>query len=128
MNSILDRIRKTLENLVAESNGEYQGCYYGLPTVSTLPVWNYFIFRRKTSKRSARHEPIQTEYEIDIIHENYIPEGFVDKVIEALEKKDESGTKLKLCDVDITYSYIQKGNTDCVIEVAALTVTHPERR
>lgn len=128
MNSILDRIKRTLDQLVSESNGEYQDCYFGLPTVSTLPIWNYFIFRRKTSSRSARHEPIQTEYEINIIHENYIPDGYIDKVIEALETKDKYGTKLKLCSDNITYSYVQKGNTDCVIEVATIVVTHPERR
>ncbi len=131
MNSILDRIRKTMDQLVNESNNEYLASFYGLPTVSTLEKWNYFIFRRKTSKRSGksgRDEPVQTKYLIHIIHEDYIPEGYVDEVIRALETKDESGTKLKLCADDITYDYIQKGNSDTIIEVATIVVTHPERR
>lgn len=128
MNSILDRIRKTMDKLVEESKGEYLASFYGLPTVTSLKKWNYFIFRRKTSSRSDRGMPVQTKYLIHIIHEDFIPEGYVDKVIQALEAKDDNGTKLKLCSDDITYEYITKGNSDTIIEIATIVVTHPERR
>lgn len=134
MNSILDRIRKTMDKLVEESKGEYLASFYGLPTDTNpknnevLKKWNYFIFRRKSSARSDKGSPIQTKYLIHIIHEDFIPEGYVDKVINSLESKDDNGTKLKLCSDDITYEYIKKGNSDIIIEVATIVVTHPERR
>lgn len=127
MNSLLDRIQKTLDEIVSESDGEYQKCFYGFTNVPRLAKWNYFVFRRKVSHRTLRREPVQTDYEINIVHEDYIPEGFIDIVINKLEARDESGTKLKLSGNDITYNYMQKGNTDCVIEIATLVFTHPER-
>ena len=127
-NSILDRFQRTLENIIENSRGEYHGCFFGMPNVSHLDVWNYFVFRRKKSTRAAKGEPVQTNFELNVIHEDYIPEGFIDELIKKLETKDEQGTKLKLCDDDITYSYIQKGNTDIVIEIATIILTHPQKR
>ena len=70
----------------------------------------------------------QTFYQVHIIHEDFIPEGYVEKVIEALCQKDESGTKLRPTNDDVTYDYTFKGNTGMVVEIAHITLYHPEKR
>lgn len=83
--SILDETRKTLEELSRSSDVPMAGAYYGTCTADHLDEWNYFVFNRtKTSKASNRCD-LQTRYEVHIIHENCIPEGYVQTVIDAIE-------------------------------------------
>nr|AHF24083.1 hypothetical protein [uncultured bacterium Contig643] len=127
-NSVLDRIKKTLTTL---SDGEVkmEGVWYGACRVDKLDHWNYFVFnRKKTTKDNKSHVDMQTFYEVHVIHEDYIPEGYIGKVIEALQQKDESGTKLRMTDDDIAYDYTFKGNTDMVVEIATITIYHPQKR
>lgn len=134
-NSVLDRIKLTLQRLVDESGGDMEGVFYGLSRKhkgdnTEMQTWNMFIFRRyEMSGVAKRNEPRQTYYKLHIIHENFIPEGYVETVINALENSEGiEGTKLKVCDTKIPYDYTYKGNTDQVVEMATITFTHPERR
>ena len=52
----------------------------------------------------------------------------IETVIEALCQKDESGTKLRPTNDDVTYDYTFKGNTGMVVEIAHITLYHPEKR
>ena len=128
--SILDETRKTLEELARSSDVPMAGAYYGTCTADHLDEWNYFVFNRtKTSKASNRCD-LQTRYEVHIIHENCIPEGYVQTVIDAIEAQSTrcAGAKMKATSVDIPYEYITKGNTDVVVEVATITFVRPEKR
>lgn len=128
MSSVLERIRRTLEGLLGGDTGMV-GAYYGACSERKLDRWNYFVFnRRTTTKRNTSRQDYQTFYEIHIVHEDYIPEGYVEAVVEALEAQDESGTKLRATDDDIRYDYVFKGNTDVVVEMATITVFHPAKR
>ena len=129
--SVLDRIRNTLETLCQDTEVPMQGAWYGSCRADSLDRWNYFVFNRlKTAKKSATTQnDYQTFYRVHIIHENYIPEGYVERVIEALTAKDEeTGIKIRSTNDDVTYDYIFKGNTDMVIEIATITVYRPEKR
>ena len=130
MANAIKRIRETLEGLCADTDVPMEGVWYGACRASKLKAWNYFVFnRRKTTKASSTNRvDLQTLYEVHIIHENAVPEGYVQKVIDALQAQAESGTKLKLTADDIEYDYTFKGSTNMVVEVATLTFLHPEKR
>lgn len=129
-NSVLDRIRKTLTTLAEDTEVPMAGVWYGACREKELKNWNYFVFNRfRTTKNNQGSKvDLQTIYQVHVIHEDYIPEGYVETVISALQEKDESGTKLKLTNDDIQYSYTFKGNTNMVVEIATITLYHPEKR
>jgi len=128
-NSVLDRIRSTLNEL---SSGEVkmEGVWYGACREKELKYWNYFVFNRQrtTKNNQGSKVDLQTFYQVHVVHEDYIPEGYIETVINALLEKDESGTKLKMTNEDIQYDYTFKGNTNMVVEIATITLYHPEKR
>lgn len=130
MSSVLDRIRGTLTTLAGDKKVPMEGVWYGACREKELTYWNYFVFNRwKTTKNNQGSKvDLQTFYQVHVIHEDYIPEGYIETVISALQAKDESGTKLKLTNDDIQYSYIFKGSTNLVVEIATITLYHPEKR
>lgn len=130
MSSVLNRIRDTLTTLSSDTDVPMEGVWYGACREKELKYWNYFVFnRRKTTKNNqGSRVDLQTIYQVHVVHEDYIPEGYLDKVINALLGKADSGTKLKLTNDDIEYNYIFKGNTNMVVEIATITLYHPEKR
>lgn len=115
--SILDTIKSTLETLAADS--EYPmsgGVYYGVCTASDLPEWNYFVFNRRETD-PANDMRYADYFEIHIIHEDYIAEGYELEVEKAIK------TAIPRCSLaeKITYDYIPKGDTRMVVEIANLT-------
>lgn len=129
-NSVLDRIRTTLTALSADTEVPMAGVWYGACREKELKNWNYFVFnRQKTSKNNQGSKvDLQTFYQVHVVHEDYIPEGYVETVIQALQEQADSGTKLKLTNDDIQYNYTFKGNTNMVVEIATITLYHPEKR
>ena len=130
MSSVLNRVRRTLEGMCADKDIPMCGVWYGACREKQLDFWNYFVFRRlKTTKNNTSRMDYQTFYQVHIIHEDYIPEGYVERVIEELCKKDaESGVKLRPTNDDVVYDYTFKGSTGMVVEVATITLYHPETR
>lgn len=123
MSSILDGIQSKLEAIAKESEVPMQGVYYGTCQEQELPEWNYFVFNKKKTKKSSGKISYLTYYEIHIVHEDYIPEGYVEHVIEELTNHED--IILNVTDEDIIYDYIFKGNTNVVVEIATITVTRP---
>ena len=130
--SILDRIEATLARLATSQDVKMEGVWYGACREAQLPKWNYFVFNRlKTTKNNTgSRTDLQTLYEVHIIHEGHIPEGYVGTVIDALQTSDPNfpGAKLKLTNDDINYDYTFKQNTNMVVEIATITFYHPEKR
>lgn len=125
MSSVMERINDTLERFVNDDE-DMRGVFYGSCNAKELDKWNYFVFNRKSTKRMPKYRDIfQTDYELHIIHEEFIPEGFVEKVIKALLEPADKGTKLKITDENIAYNYMFKNNTSVVVEIATITLTHP---
>lgn len=129
-NSVLDRIRATLTTLAADISVPMEGVWYGACREKELKYWNYFVFNRsKTTKNNQGTKvDLQTVYQVHVVHEDFIPEGYIEKVITALQQAADSGTKLKLTNDDIQYNYTFKGNTNMVVEIATITLFHPEKR
>ena len=115
--SILDTIKSTLETLAADP--EYPmsgGVYYGACTAQMLPEWNYFVFNRRRIGTNNDHR--KTDYfQVHIIHEDYIAEGYELEVEEAL-KEAIPGCSLA---EDPDFDYIPKGDTRLVVEICHLT-------
>lgn len=130
MSSVIKRIRETLEGLCESTTTPMEGVWYGACRASKLNTWNYFVFNRKKTTKggSTNRVDLQTFYEVHIIHEDAIPEGYLQTVIDALQAQDDPGTKLKLTSDDIDYDYTFKGSTNMVVEIATLTFLHPEKR
>ena len=125
-NSVLDTIKTRLTE-ISEEYG-MNGVSYGIQERDDIPEWNYFVFNRIRTKKASNGVDRQTYYQVHIVHENYIPEGFVDKVIGKLESRTEDGTKIRQTSDDIQYDYVFKGSTNLVVEIATITFVHPEKR
>ena len=130
MSSVIKRIRETLEGLCESTTAPMEGVWYGACRANKLQNWNYFVFnRRKSTKASSTNKvDLQTFFEVHIIHEDAIPEGYVQTVIDALQAEADPGTKLKVTADDINYDYTFKGSTNMVVEIATITFLHPEKR
>lgn len=122
--SVLDKTKDLLSKL-AEEDG-LVGAYYGACNERNLQEWNYFVFNRKTTTKSSNKRDWQTYYQLHIIHEEYIPDGYVEKVIKALESQED--VKLRVTIDPVEYNYTFKGKGDVVIEIATITFFHPEKR
>lgn len=116
--SLLDNIKNTLETLAADP--EYPmsgGVFYGGINVQNLEEWNYFVFNRRRVI-GTNNKSFTDFFEVHIVHEDYIAEGYELEVVKAL--KDEiPGVSLA---EDITYDYVPKGDTQVVVEIANLTM------
>lgn len=116
--SLLDSIKNTLETLAADP--EYPmsgGVFYGGINVQNLEEWNYFVFNRRRVI-GTNNKSFTDFFEVHIVHEDYIAEGYELEVVKAL--KDEiPGVSLA---EDITYDYVPKGDTQVVVEIANLTM------
>ena len=116
--SLLDNIKNTLETLAADP--EYPmsgGVFYGGINVQNLEEWNYFVFNRRRVI-GTNNKSFTDFFEVHIVHEDYIAEGYELEVVKAL--KDEiPGVSLA---EDITYDYVPKGDTQVVVEIAHLTM------
>lgn len=107
---ILDDIKTKLEEID-------QKVYYGMVDEEVREiVWDYIVFNRSTLKAHPNRTGYVDYYDVHIIRENFVPEGLE---IEVINKMLEiSG--MRLADGDNTYTYVQKPNTNIVIEMLTL--------
>ena len=124
--NVLNSVKAKLNELCKDKEVPMEGVWYGACQQEKLDTWNYFVFNRSKTTKSSNRMDYQTFYQVHIIHEDYIPEGYVEKVCEAL--LEQSDAKLKTTSEDIIYNYIFKGNTNLVVEIATITLFHPEKR
>lgn len=94
--------------------------WYGKTFCKVDDKWNYFVFNKKQLNRSGKNKiDFNYDYQVHIIMENYIEEGFEQKVI----KKIKENTNLKLIDQPMQFNYVQKNNTNQVVEILTLEFT-----
>lgn len=124
--SVLNEIKAVLDSLLKDDSVKMENAWYGACPEKKLQSWNYFVFNRKKTTKASNRTDYQTFYELHIVHENYIPEGYVEKVIETFE--NSARVKLKCTADDIIYNYTFKGNTEMVVEIATITLFRPEKR
>lgn len=123
MTNLLDTIKTTLETLAADTGYPMSGgVYYGVCNKQTLPEWNYFVFdRRRVVPSNAR--AYTDTFEIHIVHEDYIMEGYELEVVKAV-KEAIPGCSLS---EDISFEYTTKADTQVVVELCNLTFKHAKK-
>lgn len=124
--TVLDTIKNVLDGLLGDPNVQMQDVWYGACRDRSMDLWNYFVFNRSKTVKSSNNVDLETYYEVHIVHEDYIPEGYVETVIAALE--GQKVQKLRATSETIRYDYTFKGATDMVVEIATITFVHPEKR
>ena len=94
--------------------------YYGRTFCKEKDDWNYFVFNRKQLEKTGKSNmDYNYYYQIHIIMENYIPEGYEQEIIKMITEN----TKLKLINQPHSFNYITKNNTDMVVEMLTLEFT-----
>lgn len=86
-------------------------------TVKQSPVWDCIVFGRSNIKYSSNKTSASDYFDVLIIRENYIPEGLDTEIIEALTSLDG----VKLAGDTANFDYIQKPNTDTVVEMLTIS-------
>lgn len=87
--------------------------YYGSAEKESQELHEYIVFGRDKTKLNSSKMSTTDYYDIAVISENWIAEGFIDEVIDALE---EIGLKQSGDDVDFTY----KVRNDISYEIASI--------
>lgn len=121
---MLDQIKAKLVELQTEDSACYgEKTIYGRVSMNNVPEsWNYITFNRKRVKRAGTSmSDFNEEYQVNLVHEDYVPEEAVYEVINKLLEV----TGLKLAPDDIDFNYLLKNKTDTVVEVATIVFTHP---
>ena len=123
MNNILDAVKGALETLAADETYPMSGgVYYGICNKQSLPEWNYFVFGRRR-ETPTNHKSYTDIFEVHIIHEDYIMEGYELDVVKAI-KEAVPGCSLS---EDITYEYTTKADTQMIVELCNLTFKHAKK-
>ena len=108
-----------LLNEIQEKLGTIEpNLFYGIVDDSMKEtVWNYTVFNRTRLKSSPNKTGYSDYIDIHIVRENFIPEGldleFIAKVLEI--------DGMKLASEDGVYTYVQKNNTNTVVEMLTLS-------
>lgn len=92
--------------------------YYGMVDESQAEtVWNYIVFNRTAVLYSGNKTSASDRFDVHIIRENYIPEGFDTEVINKL--CEISG--VRLANTEPTFNYVQKPSTNVVVEMLTIS-------
>ena len=106
-----------LEDIEAKLKELDPNVFYGMVDQNmTETVWDYIVFNRTTINRSANRTSASDHFDVHIIRENYIPDGFEDEVID------------KLCTLpgvryaggNTEFHYVQKPSTNIVVEMMTI--------
>lgn len=91
--------------------------YYGMvdETVKDI-VWDYTVFNRTAIKHNVNKTSGCDYFDVHIIRENYIPEGIDIEVVDRLCELPG----VRLSGSDSTFSYVQKPNTNIVVEMLTI--------
>lgn len=104
---ILNEIKENLQEI--DDN-----VFYGMVDNSMREtLWNYIVFERKKMTASQNRTGYSSYYSVHIIREEYIPEGLEFSVINKM--LEIAG--MRLAGSEGTYTYIQKPNTNTVVEM-----------
>lgn len=84
-------------------------------------VWDYIVFNRKPTKVGANRTGYSYYFSVNIIRENFIPEGLDLTVIEKMLEIPG----MRLVGNDMEYSYAPKPNTNIVLEMLSIDFVRP---
>jgi hypothetical protein len=97
--------------------------FYGMVDNSMKEtLWNYIVFNRNKLSINQNKTSNSEYYSIHIIRENFIPEGLE---IEVVNKMLEiNGFRVV---GDGTYNYVEKPNTNVVVEMFSIDFVRPKK-
>lgn len=113
---------ETIESKLKEL--EYPVFYGIAESIQDGYLWNYIVFSRESTSRSQTNKGYSDYFHVAIVHENYIPVGLVEKVVDKLE----SIPGMRLAQSDVQYEYTRKDSTNAVVELAVMTFVCPRKR
>lgn len=107
---ILDEIKTKLEEVDPV-------VYYGMVDEAIREtVWDCTVFARTKLKTTANKTAYTDGYDVLIIRENFVPEGTDREIIDKMLEIDG----MRLASEDGSYTYINKPNTNTVVEMLTL--------
>ena len=90
--------------------------YYGMVDERDKELdWNYIVFNRKTITHSANKSAASDRFDVHIIRESYVPDGTDTEIIDKLQSI--AGVRIA---GDCTFNYVQKPNTNTVVEMLTI--------
>ena len=112
---ILNDIKEKLQEI--DSN-----VFYGMVDDSMREMrWDYIVFNRKLTKPGKNRTGYSCYFSVNIIRENFIPEGLelavIDKMLEI--------PGMRLAETDMEYAYRAKPNTDAIVEMVSIDFVRP---
>lgn len=106
-----------LEDIEAKLREIDPNVYYGMVDDSqNETAWNYIVFNRTGITHSANKTGATDRFDVHIIRENYVPEGVDTEVVDALC----SIPGVRLAGDSCTFNYVQKPNTNIVVEMLTI--------
>lgn len=91
--------------------------FYGMVDKSVQEtLWNYIVFNRKPTKIGTNRTGYSYHFSVNIIRENFIPEGLDLTVIEKMLEIPG----MRLAGNDMEYTYAPKPNTNVVVEMLSI--------
>lgn len=123
---MLNEIKDKLDEIALDKSVPMEAVSYGLLPQGTVKNWNYFVFNRISIRKAGTTKGDFNEYyAVNIIHEDFIPDGYVYDVIKKM--LEIKGLKLSVND-PVTFNYTKKGNTDAIVEIATVVFTKAKYR
>lgn len=112
---LLDEIKSKLQELD-------EHVFFGMVDNSMREmIWDYIVFERTRFSHNANKTSRSYYFTVRIIREDFIPEGFENAVIDKM--LEISG--MRLADVDPTFDYVPKPNTNVVVEMLSIDFVRP---
>jgi hypothetical protein len=111
-----------LEDIEAKLKEIDPNVFYGMVDNSMRETqWNYIVFARDGIRASTNKTGFSYVFNVSIIRENFIPEGLEVDVINKMQ--EISG--IRFSQNEASYEYIEKPNTNIVIEMVTLQFVKP---
>lgn len=102
-----------------------QNVFYGMVDSSMKEtVWDYIVFGRKALKHNPTKSGYTEVYSVHIIREDFIPEGLELEVIDKMLEIDG----MKVSGDDGIYTYVQKTNTNVVVEMFSVDFIRAKKK
>lgn len=98
--------------------------YYGrAEQLNGGDIWDYIVFARSTLASTGNKKGLADTYSVFIVQEEYIEDGFAEKVIEAMQ----TIPGVRLADGNMPYEYTTKPNADVLLEILELDFVKPRK-
>ena len=115
MRLVLDDIQNKLKEID-------ENTFYGMVDNSMKNMqWNYIVFDRGRISRNSNKTGYTYSFNVHVVRENFIPEGLEVEVIDKMEEI----AGIRFSGNDGEYTYVEKPNTNKIVEMVSLEFVKP---